>query len=72
MLAARQEDNRVTTGGVRSATYRLEEGIPLEIEHWETALTLTAEVPAVRPIPPRPPPADLRQPSGRAPRRRWP
>ncbi len=55
-----------------SATYRLEAGMPLEIEHWETTLTVTAEAPAVRPIPPPPPAPDLRQPSGRAPQRRWP
>lgn len=55
-----------------SATYRLEAGMPLEIEHWETTLTVTADAPAVRPIAPPPPAPDLRQPSGRAPRRRWP
>lgn len=55
-----------------SATYRLRAGEPLEIQHWGDALNLTSETPAVRPIPPHPPVPPLRQPSGRAPRRRRP
>ena len=54
-----------------SATYRLRVGAPLEFEHWGTALTVTSETPTARPIPPPPPLSPLRQPAGRAPRRRW-
>lgn len=55
-----------------SATYGLRSGAPLEIQHWGDTLTLRSEAPAVRPIPSAPPVPPLRQPHGRAPRRRWP
>lgn len=55
-----------------AATYRLQAGTPLEIEHWGTPLTVTDEAPAVRPIPPPPPVDPLHQPFGRAPMRRRP
>ncbi|MHB1243726.1 MAG: glycoside hydrolase family 65 protein, partial [Gaiellaceae bacterium] len=58
--------------GPASATYRLRAGAPLELEHWGAVLTLTSETAAVRPIPPPPPVPALRQPPGRAPRRRRP
>ena len=53
-----------------SATYELRAGTRLEIEHWGTPLTVTAEAPAVGRIPPPPPVPLLRQPPGRTPARR--
>ncbi|WP_405578464.1 glycoside hydrolase family 65 protein [Streptomyces sp. NBC_01190] len=53
-----------------AATYTLAEGEPLEVLHYEEALSLTTERPVVRDLPPakhRPEPS---QPPGRAPRRR--
>ena len=58
--------------GPANATYRLRAGAPIELKHWGTAFTLTSETPAVIPIPPPPPLLPLRQPTGRAPRRRLP
>lgn len=55
-----------------AATYRLEAGAPLEIDHWGTPLTVTGDAPAVRPIPTPPPVDPLHQPHGRAPTRRRP
>ena len=50
-----------------SATYELRAGTRLEIEHWGTPLTVTAEAPAVGRIPPPSPVPLLRQPTGRTP-----
>ena len=54
------------------ATYRLLQGEPLEIAHYEEAAKLAAESPLVRPIPPAPARPAPEQPAGRAPARRRP
>ncbi len=55
-----------------AATYRLQAGAPLEIEHWGEPLTVTCEAQTIRAIPPAPPVGPLHQPAGRAPSRRRP
>ncbi len=55
-----------------TTTYRLRAGDPLKIEHWGASLTVTADAPATRPIPPAPAVEPLHQPAGRAPPRRRP
>jgi alpha,alpha-trehalose phosphorylase len=54
------------------ATYRLESGDALEIEHHGEPLELRPDEPATRPIPPAPHRERPRQPPGREPRRRAP
>jgi alpha,alpha-trehalose phosphorylase len=55
-----------------TATYLLRSGAPLHIEHFGAPLVLTRGRADTRSIPPAPPPPMLRQPPGRAPRRRIP
>jgi alpha,alpha-trehalose phosphorylase len=54
------------------ATYSLESGDPLEIEHHGDAITISTDEPVTRPIPRAPHRARPRQPPGREPRRRVP
>ncbi len=54
------------------ARYSLRDGPPLEIRHHGEALTITAEQPALRQVPPPPQRVPPRQPPGRAPARRQP
>jgi alpha,alpha-trehalose phosphorylase len=54
----------------REATYTLRSGEPVDLSHHGEPLTLTAETPQSRPIPPRAPKEPPRQPKGRAPARR--
>jgi trehalose/maltose hydrolase-like predicted phosphorylase len=54
------------------ARYTLRDGEPLEIDHYEEALTLTAAAAQSRPIPPRAGGEPPRQPAGRAPLERRP
>jgi alpha,alpha-trehalose phosphorylase len=53
-----------------SATYALLAGQPLQLTHYETMLTLTADGPATCPIPQAPVPRRPTQPAGREPLRR--
>jgi alpha,alpha-trehalose phosphorylase len=52
------------------ASYELRAGAPIFIEHWGTSLLLTRQTPAVAAIPPAEAIPPLRQPAGRAPKRR--
>jgi alpha,alpha-trehalose phosphorylase len=52
------------------ASYELQNGAPLQIEHWGMQLLLNPETRSVRPIPLAPAAAPFRQPAGRAPSRR--
>ena len=54
------------------ATYTLVAGTALELEHWGTPLVALPDSPTVAPIPAPVPVPPLRQPPGRAPRRRRP
>jgi alpha,alpha-trehalose phosphorylase len=54
------------------ARYTLRDGSPLEIRHHGEALTITANQPVLRRIPPPPQRVPPRQPPGRAPARRQP
>ena len=54
----------------RAATYTLRAGPDLDVEHFDTPLTVTRGRPATRLIAPAPPLTPVRQPPGRAPRRR--
>jgi alpha,alpha-trehalose phosphorylase len=54
------------------ARYTLRDGPPLEIRHHGEALTITADQPALRQIPPPPQRVPPHQPPGRAPVRRQP
>ena len=56
----------------KAATYRLEEGPALRIHHWESPLLLEPDAVAEAPIPAPEHPPPLRQPQGKAPRRRRP
>jgi alpha,alpha-trehalose phosphorylase len=53
-----------------SASYALLAGQPLQLTHYETMLTLTADGPATCPIPQAPVPRRPTQPAGREPLRR--
>ena len=56
----------------RAATYTLRAGPDVDVEHFGTPLTVTRGRPATRLIAPAPPFTPVRQPPGRAPRRRTP
>lgn len=54
----------------RHASYELQSGTPIKIEHWGTPLSLIPDARTVAAIPPAPELPAFRQPAGRAPRRR--
>jgi alpha,alpha-trehalose phosphorylase len=56
----------------RQASYSLRAGPPLELTHHGEAITVSADQPTKRPIPPPPQREPPRQPPGRAPARRRP
>jgi alpha,alpha-trehalose phosphorylase len=58
--------------GKHEVTYRLLDGSPLELGHYGTTITVSADAPATEPIPPRVERPAPRQPNGRAPIRRHP
>ena len=53
-----------------TASYRLDAGSELELDHWGEPVSVSGTTPVVKPIPPAPPAPELRQPAGRAPRPR--